>query len=179
MRQLERTGVVVRVHRADAEERPRQRVPALADRDRVFLHGLQQARLHARTRAVELVQHDGVGEQRTRDELVGTQARVVRLDLLADHARRGEILGALDAGVVPADGAGDDLGQRRLTDTGHVLDEQVTGCEQAAQSKGSRAVDLDHRTPDLFPQRMRDVARIDQHMLFQIKSSPPCPLIPH
>ena len=48
VRQLERAGVVVRVHGADAEERPRQRVPALADRDRVLLHGLEQARLHAR-----------------------------------------------------------------------------------------------------------------------------------
>ena len=79
---------------------------------------------------------------------------------------------------MPADGPGDDLRERRLTDTGHVLDEQVTGREQAAQRKGSRTVDLDHRTPDLFPQRMRNVARVDQHMLFQLTPSPLVPSVP-
>ena len=55
VRHLERAGVVVRVHGADAEERPWQGVAALADRHGVLLHGLEQARLHARRRAVELV----------------------------------------------------------------------------------------------------------------------------
>ena len=81
----------------------------------------------------------------------GRRRGVVGLDLLADHAARGEVLGALDARVVSADRPGDDFGERRLADTGHVLDEQVTGGEQTAQRKGSRTVDLDHRTPDLFP----------------------------
>ena len=52
--------------------------------------------------------------------------------------------------------------QRRLADAGHVLDEQVAGREQAAQRKGRRPVDLDHRAPDLFPERMRRIARVDQ-----------------
>ena len=85
---------------------------------------------------------------------------------------RGEVLGALDARVVAADRPGDDLRERRLADAGHVLDEQVTGGEQAAQRERRRTVDLDHRVADLFPERMRDVARVDQHSLFQQRSSP-------
>ena len=84
---LERAGVVVRVHRADAEERLGKGVTALADGDGVLLHRLQQARLHARRRAVELVEHDGVREQRPGDELIRPQCGIGRLDLLPDHRR--------------------------------------------------------------------------------------------
>ena len=123
-------------------------------------------------RAVELVQHDGVREERPGDELVGAQAGVGRLDLLADHAGRRQVLRALDARVMAADRPGDDLGERRLADSGNVLDEQVPGGEQAAQGERRRTVDLDHRIADLFPERMRDVARVDQHSLFQQRSRP-------
>ena len=102
----------------------------------------------------------------------GRRLGFVGLDLLADHADRGQVLGALDARVVAADRPGDDLGERRLADAGNVLDEQVPGGEQAAQGKGRRTVDLDHRVADLFPERMRDIARVDQHSLFQQRSRP-------
>ena len=75
-------------------------------------------------------------------------------------------------GVVTADRPGDDLGERRLADAGYVLDEQVPRSEQAAEGKRRRTVDFDHRIADLFPERMRDVARVDQHSLVQQLSRP-------
>ena len=111
-------------------------VALLADRDDVLLHRLEQRGLHARRRAVELVEHDGVREDRARDELVGAESRVRRLDHLADDAVGRQVARALDARVVAADGARDDPGERRLADAGDVLDQQVAVGEQAAQRQG-------------------------------------------
>src|SRR6478736_5058978 len=50
-----------------------------------------------------------------------------------------------------------------------------SGREQAAQGEGGRTVDFDHRIPNLLPERMRDVARLDQDSLFQQTAPSPWP----
>ena len=106
----------------------------LGDRDEPLLHRLEQGGLELRRRAVDLVQHHRVREQRARIEHVRPERRVVGADLDADDVGRHQVGGALDARVVAADGARDDARQRRLADAGDVLDQQVAVGEEAATS---------------------------------------------
>jgi hypothetical protein len=136
---------LVRVHRRDDEERPRQRVAALGDGDEALLHGLEQRRLQHGRGAVDLVHHDRVGEERAGVEGVRAQRQVVGEDLLADHVAGREVGRALDPRVVAADRAGDDARERRLADAGHVLQQQVTVGQQGDERVAGGPLHLDHR----------------------------------
>ena len=100
------------------------------------------ARLHARRGAVELVQHDRVREQRARDEVVAAAAPGLSDSIswpMTPAAR--QVLGALDARVVTADGPRDDLRERRLADAGDVLDSRwPSASRQTARGDAGRSI---------------------------------------
>jgi hypothetical protein len=108
-------------------------VTLLAGRHDTLLHRCEQRGLEARGRAVELVEDDGVGEDRTELECLVTEA--VGGDQTSDDVLRRKIAGALDTCIVTADRACDDAREGRLTDAGDVLDQQVAVGEQRTDCK--------------------------------------------
>lgn len=128
-----------RVHRRDDEERLRQHVPAPGERDELLLHRLEEGGLEARRGAVDLVEHDGVREDRAGLEAVGL-ADPLAPHHLAEDVVRADVRRALDARVVAADRAGDDPRERRLAGAGHVLDEQVAAREQRDEREPGRTM---------------------------------------
>ena len=80
-------------------EGPRQRPAGSGDRDLALLHRLQQRRLGARARAVDLVGHQKLGEDGPLDEAEVAAAVLVLLQHLGAEDVRGHEIGReLDAG---------------------------------------------------------------------------------
>ena len=126
-----------RVLRRDHEERARERVRVRVDGDLPLLHRLEQRRLRLRRRAVDLVGEHDVGEHAARAELELVRRPVP--DRHADDVGGEEVGRELDAVPRRRDRAGDRLGERRLADAGHVLDEQVALGEQAHEREAAPA----------------------------------------
>ena len=99
------------------------------DRDGGLLGRFEQGRLGPRVGAVELVEHDHVGEHRAGPE--PEPERLVVGHHRAGHVARQEIGCALDPVERAADGGRDDLRQQGLADTRDVLDQQVAARQQA------------------------------------------------
>ena len=101
-----------------------------------LLHALQQRGLGLGRRPVDLVAEHDVGEDRPRLELE-------LAELLVEGADPGDVAGQqvrgeLDAPHRAVDGPGQRLGQHRLADPGHVLDEHVPLGEQHGQRQPDR-----------------------------------------
>ena len=128
LRQREGAGEVLRVLRRDDEERLGQRVRLAVERDLPLVHRLEQRRLRARARAVDLVGEQHVRKTRAlaQDEL----GRALVEDRDAEHVAREQVARELDAAQLAADGASERARERRLADAGHVLDEEVAAREQ-------------------------------------------------
>ena len=78
-------------------------------------------------------------------------------DRRAGHVRRQEVGRELDAPPRAADRLGDGLGERRLADAGHVLDQEVTLGEQTHEREVDRApLALEHQF-DLAGERVERV----------------------
>jgi len=92
-----------RVLRRHDMERTRQRVRGAGDRDRVFLHRLQQRRLRLWCRAVDLVGEHEASEHRPALEAELALAAVVIDDLGARHVARHQVRRELDARELEAE----------------------------------------------------------------------------
>ncbi|MNW54087.1 hypothetical protein D3C74_316740 [compost metagenome] len=93
------------------------------DRRLPLLHALQEGRLRLGRRTVDLVADHDVGEDGS-----GAKLEVVRLrpvDVDAREVAREQVWRELDASDVAVDGACERLGERRLADSGHVLEQEV------------------------------------------------------
>ena len=131
-------GEVLRVLRRDDEERIRQRNRLSVERDLPLVHRLEQRRLRARARAVDLVGEEDVREDRplAEDEL----ALPLVVDAHAEDVAREQIARELHAPQFAADGLGERAGERRLADAGDVLDEQVAAGEQRDERELDRVL---------------------------------------
>ena len=121
-------GEVLRVLRGDDEEGVGQRNGLPIERHLPLVHALEQRRLRARARAVDLVGEENVREDRAlpEDEL----ARPLIIDRDAHDVARQQIARELHAPQIPSDGARERARERRLADARDVLDEQVPSAEQ-------------------------------------------------
>ena len=106
------------------------------DGDLALLHRLEQRRLGAGGRPVQLVDEHDVREERAGPELPLVAGEVEHGD--AGELGRQEVRGALDPVEDAADGAGERLGEEGLADAGDVLDEQVPAREQRDEGEGDR-----------------------------------------
>ncbi len=133
-----------RVLRGDDDERRLERVGDAVDGDLPLLHALQQRRLRLGRGPVDLVADHDVGEDRARLEL--EVARLLVVDAHAGDVARQQVRGELDAAHRAVDRAGERLGQHRLADAGHVLDQQVALARAAPRARShDLGLALDHR----------------------------------
>ena len=124
-------GEVLRVLRRDDEEGVGQRDGLPVERDLPLVHRLEQRRLRARARAVDLVGQEDVREDRAlpQDEL----ALALVVDADAEHVAREQVARELHATQLAADGLRERASERGLADAGDVLDEQVPAREERDQ----------------------------------------------
>ena len=128
------TGFCVAITMNGVPRRVRLRV----DRDLPLLHALQQGRLRLRRCAVDLVAEHDVGEHRA-----GAELEVAAL--LVEHVHAGDVGGQhvgreLDAPERAVDRPSHRLGEHRLADAGHVLDQQVSFGDQRNQRQADLGV---------------------------------------
>ena len=121
-------------------EGARHVVTVAGDRDVVLLHRLQQRRLGARARAVDLVGHQQLPEDRARDEAEAALAAGALLQhFAAQDVGRHEVGGELDAAGVESEHDAHGLDQLGLGEAGKADQQRVP----AAQHGDERL--LDHR----------------------------------
>jgi len=134
----QRVGAVelVRVLGRDHEEGAGQLVGDALHRDLRLRHRLEERRLGARRRPVDLVGQEDVGEDRAGDELEGALALVE--DAGAGYVRRQEVRRALNAPELAADRRRDGPGEHRLPGAGKVLEEHMTTGHQAGSGEPHR-----------------------------------------
>ena len=144
-----------RVLRRDHHERARQLVRLRVDTDLTFLHRLEQRRLRLRRRAVDLVGEHDVREHAARTELE-VAARAVP-DRDAGDVGRQEVGRELHAPPRATGRSRDRLRERRLADTGHVLDEEVTFGEQAHERQVHGSALAAQHAFDLVGERVEQI----------------------
>ena len=125
-----------RILRREHEKRFRQRVRVVVDGDLRFVHRLQQRRLRFRRRAVDLVGHDDIREDRPGLEFEFLRHGIEHAD--ADHVARQHVGSELDALERALEGPRDRLRESGLPNAGDVFDQQMP----ARQQRGQR--ELDH-----------------------------------
>ena len=115
-------------------KRPRQRMILAGDRDPAFLHRLQQRRLGARARPVDLVRHQQLAEHRPRDKAERAPSALAFLEHFgAQNIGRHQVGRALNALVVqPEDGA-QSLDQPGLGQAGHPDQQCMAAAQQGDQ----------------------------------------------
>ena len=129
--------------------------PSLAlDRHLSLLHRLEQGRLGAGRRPVDLVDQQDVGEDGARDE-----AETAALeDARAEHVSRQQVRGPLDTTETHPERSAEGAGEQRLADTRDVLDERVAvGQDRDEEQADGAFVDNDrllHRVPDRPPEAL-------------------------
>ena len=104
---------------------------ATVDGDLPFVHGFEQRRLRLGSGAVDLVRQKEIGEDGSGLELELLRVRVVDGD--ADDVARQHVAGELKPVKAAIDGACQRLRERRLSDSRHILDEQMAAGKQADQ----------------------------------------------
>ncbi len=115
----------------DDHERRFQVIGDTINGDLVFLHAFEECRLRFGSGSVDLVGYDQVGEDRS-----GAELEVAGVLVVDAHPRdvAGQQVGCeLDTADAGVDRASQRLGEHRLADAGHVLDEQVALGEQDDQ----------------------------------------------
>src|SRR5919108_3630769 len=103
----------------------------LVDRHLAFLHRLEQARLRARCRAVDLVDEEQVRQDRPRSELEALGPLVVDRD--AGDVRRDEVGRALDAMERQRERTRDGTREGGLPYTGDVIEKDVALDQQCGE----------------------------------------------
>ena len=149
-----------RVLRRHHEERRRNEMRVVADRDLALLHDLEQRGLHLCRRAVDLVGQEKVAEDRAE---LGVERPLLRaIDARADQVRRDEVGRELDTGERSAEHSRGRLDGQGLGESGHALDEQVALREQAHEHAlehrvlpGDDPADLEERLLELFLRLLR------------------------
>ena len=125
-------GVLGRQH----VEGLRQVVPLAADRDVVLLHGLQQGGLGARARAVDLVRHEKLGEDRALHETEGAAAVGALVeDFGAEDVGGHQVGRELDAAGVEAEHGAERLDELRLGEAGDADEKAVAAGEKGDQGQ--------------------------------------------
>ena len=144
--------VLDRVLGGDHQERVRQAVGHVVDRDLPLLHRLEQGRLGLRRGPVDLVAEHHVGEDPARPE--GERPGVPVVDARARHVGGQQVGRELDPTPLKVERAGQRLGQAGLADARHVLEQQVPLGGQAHQGQPGRVLfaleDLGHVVDDRF-----------------------------
>ena len=133
-----------------------QLVRRLVDGDLALLHRLEEARLRARRRAVDLIDQDDVREHRTGTELELLSPLVVDRD--AGDVGRHEVRRALDAVERQRERPRDRARERGLPHAGHVVEQHVAFDEQRGEELLSRALLADHHARDLIDEPRGRVA---------------------
>ena len=118
-------------------ERRLEQVGRAVDADLALLHRLQHRGLGLRRGAVDLVADHDVGEDAARLELEVAGLGVEDRD--PGDVGGQQVGGELDPAYGAVDRAAESLGQHRLADPGHVLDQQVALGEQHDQGQVDRA----------------------------------------
>ena len=137
-------------------KRPRQRMVLAGDRDAALLHRLQQRRLRARARPVDLVGHQQLTEHRARDEAERSPPGLAFLeDLGAENIGRHQVGRALDALVVEPEDRAERLDEPGLGEPGDADQQGVSAAQQGDQGL------LDHLalTEDDFADPLADEAQ--------------------
>ena len=161
----QREGAPLRVrvlggdHHVGLREGPRLAV----DADLALLHRLEERRLGAGRGAVQLVDEDDVGEDRSGPEVPA--AGVGHEDRDAGDVGRQEVGMALDPGQLRPEGGGQGPGQHRLADARHVLDEEV--------APGERGRGRGHQGTSSLPSTTRSRLRTSAWPSSMAASMPP------
>jgi hypothetical protein len=144
-----------RVLRGEHEERRRDAVGLVADRDLALLHHLEQRGLHLGRRAVDLVGEQEVREHRAElgVEPVGVRPEHPRADEVDGH----EVGRELDAVERAAEDVGDGLDRQRLGQAGDALEQHVAAGEQRDEHALEHRLLADDDALDL-EQRVLEVA---------------------
>ncbi len=132
LRLRQRIGALLldRVLGREHVEGARNVVPVAGDGHVVLLHRLQQRRLGARARAVDLVGHQQLGEDRPTDEAEAALAAGAFFEHLAAHdVGRHQVGGELDATGVEPEHDAHGLDQLGLGETGKADQQRVTAAE--------------------------------------------------
>jgi len=131
--QLVGAELLVRVLRRDDEERVRQAVGGKVCAHLALFHGLQQRALRPGARAVHLI-----GEQKLRKDRALPEMKLLAgaiEDRNADDVGREQIARELHPLPCQPQHMSESVSQRCFSDAGHVLDEQVTACQQASEAQ--------------------------------------------
>ena len=127
----------------DHHERRLEEVRRAVDRDLLLLHALEHRGLGLGRGTVDLVTNHDVREHAAGAELEVASLLVV--DRHPGHVGGQQIRGELDPADGAVDRAGQRLGQHRLADAWHVLDQEVSLAEQNHDGKpGHLGLALDH-----------------------------------
>src|SRR3981081_1627241 len=107
------------------------------DRHLPLFHRLEQRRLRLGACAVDLVREKDLGKYRSGPKLEVIELLVESAN--AGHVRREQVWGELNTPEAAVEGTCERLGQHRLADSRHVLDQEVAFAQKSDQAK-----------PDLF-----------------------------
>ncbi len=118
-------GILSRKH----EERIREPVRCVADRDLPFLHGFEKGALYLGGRSIDLIRKENVCEHGTtpNDELAGRTLVHKR----PDEIRGQEIGRELDARKRHTNGFGECSGGKSLCEAGHTLEQHMSASQEA------------------------------------------------
>src|ERR1700757_1930144 len=101
-----------------------------SDRDAALLHRLQQRRLRARARSVDLVRHQELAKDGTRDETERAPPAVAFFEHLGAENVRGHQIGrALDALIVEPEDRAQTLDQSSLGETGDTDQQRMPAAQ--------------------------------------------------
>ncbi len=115
-------------------ERGGQVVPCAGHRDVMLLHRLEQRRLGARARAVDLVGHQELGEHRALDEPeVPLAAGGLFKHLGAENVGGHQVGGELDAPRVEAEHGSHGVHELRLGEAGHADEQRMAAAQHGDQ----------------------------------------------
>ncbi len=160
----ERPFELDRVLGRDDEERVRELVGRLIDGDLALLHRLEEARLCARRRAVDLIDQDDVGHQWAGPVLELAGALVE--DGHAGDVRRHEVRCALHAAELEVEGARDRPGERGLPNAGHVIEQDMAFDKQRGEELLHRLVLPDDDAGDLCDEPLGGLLDLVQSLAF-------------
>ena len=155
-RQRIRAFLLDRILRGEDDERVRQRVAAVADRDLALLHGLEQRALHLGGGAVDLVRQHQVREDGA--ELRRELALLLVVDHGADEVGRKQVGRELHAGEFRGDRVAQRAHGQRLREAGDTLEQDVTAGEQADQHALDHVALTDDDLADLVGQAVDEGA---------------------
>ena len=131
LRQTIRPLVFNRILRRHDGEHIGKRMADAVDGDGLFLHDLEQGRLRLGRRAVDLVGHKNIGENRPGAKLKPARPQVKHVR--AQDVRRHQVRGELDALAVDPQEAGDGPRHQRFGGARHPFEQDVAAANKGQQ----------------------------------------------